>query len=44
MKKYLSLTLIGLLFALVLSACGTTGNCDAYGSVDNTENSDLASK
>lgn len=46
MKKVVTLMLIGMVFTLILSACGSSkgGNCDAYGSVDQTENSDLASK
>lgn len=44
MRKLLTLTLIGALFTLILASCGSTSNCDAYGSVDKQENSDLASK
>ena len=45
MKKFVTLTLIGALFTLVLAACGSSkGSCDAYGSVDTQESSDLASK
>jgi len=47
MKKIWTLTLIGISLALVMTACGSskgTGGCDAYGSVNQTENSDLASK
>jgi len=45
MKKLLILTIVGVLFSLVVSSCGSSkGNCDAYGSVQTTENSDLASK
>ena len=45
MKKVLALTLMGLMLTVVLAACGSSkgGNCDAYGSVDQIENSDLAS-
>jgi hypothetical protein len=46
MKKVLTLTLIGLLSAFVIASCGTKkkGSCDAYGSIDKVENSDLANK
>lgn len=45
MKKFLTLTLIGALFTIILASCGSSkGNCDAYGSVSTTESSDLASK
>ena len=45
MKKFVTLTLIGALFTLVLASCGSSkGNCDAYGSVDTQESSDLASR
>lgn len=46
MKKLLTLTLVGLILSLVMTACGSSqgGHCDAYGSVNQVENSDLASK
>lgn len=46
MKKILALTLVGLLSTVVLASCGTKkkGSCDAYGSVDKVENTDLAKK
>lgn len=47
MKKFWTLTLIGMLLASVMTACGSskgTGGCDAYGSVNQVENSDLAAK
>lgn len=46
MKKLLTLTLVGMLLSLVVAACGSSqgGHCDAYGSVDNVSNSDLAAK
>ncbi|MES2588556.1 MAG: hypothetical protein V4622_06200 [Bacteroidota bacterium] len=45
MKKFFALTLIGLLFTFVIASCGSSkGSCDAYGSVNTTESSDLASK
>ncbi len=47
MKKFWTLTLIGMFLTLVMTACGSskgTGGCDAYGSVNEVENSDLASK
>ena len=45
MKKLLALTLMGLTLTVVLASCGSSkgGHCDAYGSVDQIENSDLAS-
>ena len=44
MKKFLTLTLMGLMLAVVLASCGSSkgGHCDAYGSVDQVENTDLA--
>ena len=35
---------MGLVLTVVLAACGSSkgGHCDAYGSVDQVENSDLA--
>lgn len=46
MKKILTLTLVGMFLSLVISACGSSkgGHCDAYGSVNQVESSDLASK
>ena len=45
MKKKLALTLTGLMLTAVLTACGAAkgGHCDAYGSVDQIENADMAS-
>jgi len=45
MKKFLALTLTGLILTAVLAACGSAkgGHCDAYGSVDQIEKTDLAS-
>jgi hypothetical protein len=44
MKKVLALTLMGLMLTVVFAACGSSrgGHCDAYGSVDHVENTDLA--
>ena len=44
MKKFLALTLIGLMLSVVLTSCGSSkgGHCDAYGSIDQVENTDLA--
>ena len=44
MKKVLTLTLMGLMLTVVLAACGSSkgGHCDAYGSIDQVENNDLA--
>lgn len=46
MKKLFILAVAGACFSMILAACGSSkgGNCDAYGSVDNVEQSDLASK
>jgi hypothetical protein len=46
MKKVLTLALVGLLATFVIASCGTKkkGGCDAYGSIDKVENSDLANK
>lgn len=46
MKKILTLTLVGMFLALVMTACKSSsgGHCDAYGSVNQIENADLASK
>ena len=46
MKKVLTLTLVGIMLTLVVAACGSSqgGHCDAYGSVDQVNNSDLAAK
>ena len=46
MKKFLALTFLGLGLTVVLTACGSSqgGHCDAYGSLDQVENTDLASK
>ena len=45
MKKFLALTIMGLVLTAVVSACGSSkgGHCDAYGSVDQVENTDMAS-
>lgn len=46
MKRVVILTAMALVLTAGLMACGGSkgGHCDAYGSVDNVENSDLASK
>jgi predicted small secreted protein len=46
MKKLLTLTLAGIVLTVVLAACKSTSGsgCDAYGKLDQTTNSDLASK
>lgn len=47
MKRFLALTATAAFLAVVATACGSSkgGHCDAYGSVDNVEQSnDLASK
>ncbi|MNE19775.1 hypothetical protein D3C80_1128690 [compost metagenome] len=45
MKKFFAYAAMAALLAVVIASCGSSrGHCDAYGSVDNTENADLASK
>jgi hypothetical protein len=46
MKRVLILTTMAIVLTAGLISCGGAkgGHCDAYGSVDNVENSDLASK
>jgi hypothetical protein len=46
MKKVLTLTLVGFAVALVMASCKSSsgGHCDAYGSLDQTTKSDVASK
>lgn len=47
MKRFLALTAIAAFVAVVAASCGSSkgGHCDAYGSVDQTEqSSDLASR
>jgi hypothetical protein len=45
MKRFFALAAVAALLTVVAS-CGSSkgGHCEAYGSVDQTENSDLASK
>lgn len=45
MKKLLTLTLVGILMSLAMTACKTSkGSCEAYGSIETVDNTDLASK
>lgn len=46
MKKFLTLTLIGMFLALATTACKSSkgAHCDAYGSVNQVESTDVASK
>lgn len=46
MKKFLALALVGMVVTVISASCGTKkkGSCDAYGSVDKVENTDLANK
>ena len=46
MKKMMTLTLAGIVLTLVLAACKSTSGhgCDAYGKLDQTTSSDVASK
>lgn len=45
MKKVLAVVFVGMALTAVLAACGSSkgGHCDAYGSIDQVENADLAS-
>ena len=46
MKRIFTFAIISVLLSVVFFACASSkgGHCDAYGSVNNTENSDLATK
>jgi hypothetical protein len=46
MKKKLALAIIGVVLSMAFTACSSSkgGHCDAYGSIDSVENSDLAAK
>lgn len=47
MRKFLTLTLVGMILSVVFASCGSSKGghgCDAYGSVDQVNKSDLASK
>jgi hypothetical protein len=47
MKKTLALSIIGMLLMIVIASCAssnTAGHCDAYGSLNHAENTDLTSK
>lgn len=46
MKRILALTLMGLGLTVLVAACGSSqgGHCDAYGSLDQVESTDLASR
>jgi len=46
MKKILTFTILGAVLSLVIASCSTStaGHCDAYGSIQTTPKSDLASK
>lgn len=47
MKRFMALVAVAAFMAVVVTACGSSkgGHCDAYGNVDQTEqSSDLASK
>ncbi len=46
MKRFLALTIVGIALSTIVASCGSSkgGHCDAYGSVNQVENSDLASK
>lgn len=46
MKRFLALSALVAFIAVVATSCGSSqgGHCDAYGSVDTEQNSDLASR
>lgn len=46
MKRFLAFTALAAFLAVVAASCGSShgGHCDAYGSVDTEQNSDLASR
>ena len=46
MKRILALTLMGLGLSVLVAACGSSqgGHCDAYGSLDQVNSTDLAAK
>ncbi len=46
MKKVLTLAIFGTLFTLILASCGSSGDagCDAYGSNQDVNKEDVASK
>ncbi len=46
MKKIFALTAIAAFVAVLATSCGSSkgGHCDAYGNVEQVEQSDLASK
>jgi hypothetical protein len=45
-NRFFALTAFAALVALLATSCGSSqgGHCDAYGSVDQIENNDLATK
>ena len=45
MKIFLTLTIVWMFVALAMTACKTSkGSCEAYGSIETVDNTDLASK
>lgn len=46
MKRIMFLALMGITLSVVMASCGSSkgGHCDAYGSVNQTTSSDVASK
>jgi hypothetical protein len=46
MKKFLTLTLVGMTVLLVMASCKSSsgGHCDAYGKLEQVNQSDLARK
>ncbi len=46
MKRFFAFAAITAILAVVATSCGSSkgGHCDAYGSVEQTTNNDLASK
>ncbi|HRP52607.1 MAG TPA: hypothetical protein PLI97_03770 [Fluviicola sp.] len=45
MKRFMAFVAVATFLTLFVVSCGSSkGHCDAYGSVNNVENADLASK
>lgn len=46
MKRILALVLVGMVVSFVFSACKSSkgGHCDAYGSIDQVNKTDVAAK
>jgi hypothetical protein len=46
MKKLLTLAIFGAMLSMMVASCGSSGGggCEAYGSIDNANTQDVASK